>query len=682
MTDRYPAIISGFPHMLHGGDYNPDQWRHVPGIVDEDFRLMELAGVNSASIGIFAWAALEPSEGEFDFGWMDRIMDRLADAGYIAVLATPSGSRPKWLGEKYTEVRRIDRQGRREHCAARHNHCPTSPIYREKVSTINEQLAERYAAHPALGLWHLSNEYSGECFCDLCLNAFRGWLQRRYGTLEALNEAWWAGFWSHTYTDWSQVHPFDFTLDAIGLDWRRFASDQMIDFMRYETAALRRHSTNTPVTTNLMGTFPGLDYFHLAEHIDVVSWDWYPNYADRDMWSKASRHGFTHDLMRGLKQGKPFLLMESSPSNTNWFNPQKIKRPCQHRLESLQAIAHGADSVQYFQFRKGRGGAEKYHGAIVDHVGHEHTRVFEDVVEVGSILKKLDGVVGAAIDAEVAILHDWQARWALEGSIGPGDQQKDYVGTAAAHHRPFWRNGVATDVIHPDMRFDRYKVVIAPMLYMLKPGWTDRLRRFVEAGGTLITTYLTGYVNESNLCFTGGWPGNGLRQLLGIWNEEIDTMFDDDPQSVQFVGANPMGLRGEYGARVYCERIHAEGADILATYGRQFYAGGPAITLNRVGNGRAIYIATRTDDELLNDLYGWLIGDLGLKRAIDSELPKGVSAHERRAGDERYVFLFNYTHEAKVVDLGGETFTDLIDDRRVAGTVELGNLGSVVLKRA
>ncbi len=422
------------PHMLHGGDYNPEQWIDTPGVWDEDMRLMKLAGCNAMSVGIFSWAMLEPEEGVFAFDWMDRVMDNLAANDAYAVLATPSGAKPAWLGHTYPEVRRVTPEGRRQPQAGRHNHCPTSPVYRDKITGINTRLAERYKDHPALLVWHVSNEYGGECFCDLCWAAFRSWLQARYGTLDALNRAWWTTFWSHRYTDWEQIDTLDRSVHGLMLDWKRFVTDQTVDFFRCESAPLRRITPDIPVTVNMMGLYPGLNYWKFAPHVDVISWDSYPRWHSQPDDSQiASSIAFVHDINRSLKRGKPFMLMESTPSMTNWMAVGRPKRPGMHRLSSLQAVAHGSDTIQYFQWRKSRGSTEKFHGAVVDHVGHEHTRVFQDVADLGRILAQLDPVVGTSVAPEVAILYDWENRWALEAACGPRNQDKNYPETCIAH---------------------------------------------------------------------------------------------------------------------------------------------------------------------------------------------------------------------------------------------------------
>jgi len=681
---RHP-IRPGFPRLWHGADYNPEQWLSRPDILKEDIRLMKEAACNVMAVGIFAWAALEPEEGTFTFEWLDRTMDNLAGAGISAILATPSGARPPWMAQKYPEVLRVDAERRRQLYGKRHNHCFTSPVYREKCRTLNTLLAERYGRHPALLVWHVSNEYGGACHCPLCQEAFRSWLRERYETLDHLNEQWWTSFWSHRYSEWSQIEspspigePW---LHGLNLDWRRFTTHQTIDFLKGEIEPLRRLAPGAPVTTNMMGLYDGLDYWKFAPELDLVSWDSYPHWGlPGGDWREAIGVSFTLDLFRSLKQGRPFLLMESTPSMTNWQDVCKPKRPGMHRLSSLQAVAHGSDSVQYFQWRKSRGSSEKFHGAVIDHCGHGNTRVFRDVAEVGRDLQRLEAVAGTSVRPEVAIIFDWENRWAIDDAMGPR-KDKGYVETCIQHYAPFWKLGIPAGVIDSESEFTSHRLVVAPMLYMLKPGVAERLEDFVRRGGALVTTYWSGIVNENDLCFPGGFPGP-LRKLLGIWAEEIDALFPGETNSVIPAPGNPLKLAGSYEARELCDLIHAETAEVLATYGKDFYAGRPAVTENRFGEGSALYIASRNDEAFTGDVMASLAERLGLRHTVAAALPEGVTAQMRSDGENDHVFLMNFQSHEETLDLAGETFTDMMDGGQVSGELTLPGLGVRILRRA
>ncbi|AOK88919.1 beta-galactosidase [Paenibacillus polymyxa] len=683
---KYPPISERVPRMLHGADYNPEQWQHYPEVLAEDIRLMKLAKCNVMSVGIFSWVSLEPEEGVFTFEWLDRILDSFAENGIYAFLATPSGARPAWMSQKYPEVLRVEANRVRNLHGFRHNHCATSPVYREKVRIMNTKLAERYANHPAVIGWHISNEFGGDCHCDYCQEAFRAWVQDKYGTLDKLNHAWWTTFWSHTVTDWSQIEspaPHGETqVHAMNLDWRRFVTDQTADFIKHEIVPLKAANPAIPVTTNLMEFFEGLNYWKFADLLDVISWDSYPTWHDRegDDSRQAAKVAMMHDIIRSIKGGKPWMLMESTPSLTNWQDVSKLKRPGMHLLSSLQAVAHGSDTVQYFQWRKSRGSSEKLHGAVVDHVGHEHTRVFGDVTHVGNALEKLEEVIGTTVPAEAAVIFDWENRWGINDSQGPRNKGVKYEETAEAHYLALWEQGVPVDVIHMDADFSKYKLLVAPMLYMVRSGVGERIQKFVENGGVFVATYWSGIVDEHDLCFLGGFPGP-LRKTLGIWSEEIDGLHDHDRNHILPVEGNELDLQGEYEAVELCDLIHTEGAEVLAVYGSDFYAGRPALTVNRLGQGKAYYIASRNIGLFHSHFYRSLIDDARISKALNVKLPHGVNTAIRTDGVHDYIFILNFTHESQKITLDGRTYADMLENHAIEdGSVQLDAYAVKVLK--
>ncbi|WP_168123501.1 beta-galactosidase [Paenibacillus sp. HB172176] len=689
MIKRYPPINGSLPALMHGADYSPEQWLDQPELLQEDIRLMRLAKTNVMAVGIFSWSALESEEGVFSFDWLDRLLDRFAANGIFAWLSTPSAARPAWMSEKYTEVLRVGANRVRNLHGFRHNHCYTSPIYRKKVRLINSKLAERYSEHPAVIGWHISNEYGGECHCPLCQEAFREWLKAKYGTLEALNRAWWTSFWSHSYTSWSQVespspHGENKT-HGLNIDWRRFVTDQTVDFCRQEIVPLKAANSELPVTTNLMRWYGGLDYRKFADVIDVVSWNAYPEWhqhpSDQGDGDMAAEIAFNHDLFRSIKGGKPFVLMESTPSLTNWQPVSKLKRPGMHKLSSLQAVAHGADGVQYFQWRKSRGSFEKFHGAVVDHAGHEHTRVFGDVADVGDSLERLTEVTGTTVDAKTAILADWDNRWAVNDAKGPRNSGLHYEGTVMQHYRAFWRLGIAVDVIGREDDFSKYKLIIAPMQYMLDDAAGARIEAFVENGGTFVATYWSGIVDENDLCHLGGFPGP-LRRTLGIWSEEIEGLYDHDRNALAFLEGNSLGLSGAFDSHELCELIHLEGAEALAVYRADFYAGRPALTVHAFGRGKAYYLATRASEPFYKPFYTEVAKAAGIERALETELPTGVTAQARTDGENDYVFVMNFSGRAQEIRLDDRRYTDLETGEPSGPKLALDANGVRILKRS
>lgn len=673
-------INDKLPKIWYGGDYNPEQWEADTWA--EDDRMFKLAGIDVATINVFSWALTQRSEDEYDFDWLDETMDRLQRNGVGVCLATSTGAHPAWMAKKYPEVTRVDFNGRKRKFGGRHNSCPNSPVFRHFSRLIAGKLAERYKDHPALLIWHVSNEYGGYCYCDNCASAFRDWLRQRYGTLEEVNKAWNTRFWGHTFYDWDEIVPPNAiseewngnrtNFQGISLDYRRFMSASLLECYKIEYEEIKKHTPNVPVTTNLMGFYPELDYFEWAKHLDVVSWDNYPS-----LDTPFSYTAMTHDLMRGLKQGQPFMLMEQTPSQQNWQAYNSLKRPGVMRLWSYQAVARGADTVMFFQLRRSVGACEKYHGAVIEHVGHEHTRVFREAAELGAELQKLgDRLLDSRSAAKVAIVYDWENRWALDLTSGP-TVALNYVHEVHKYYDALFKLGIQTDMIGVEADLSGYDIVIAPVLYMVKSDYALKVESFVEAGGTFVTTFFSGIVNENDIVTLGGYPGE-LRKVLGIWAEEIDALFPDARNQV--VMKSPIGaLNGEYECGLLCDLIHAEGAEVLATYGSDFYKGMPALTVNRYGKGQAWYVATSPDQRFMEDFMANLAAGKGI--APLAKLPAGVEAAERVKDGKSFLFLLNHNAEEAVVELSEAGGVDLLTDEAVSGSVKLAAKGVSIIER-
>ncbi len=667
MTD-YNAV-----RFLHGGDYNPEQWLEYPEILEADIRLMKDAHVNAVSVGIFSWSFLEPEEGRYEFGWLDRIIDRLTAEGIGIILATPSAARPPWLAEKYPEVLRWNEQFQQEHYGVRHNHCLTSPVYREKVRAIDSAIAEHYAGHPGILLWHLGNEFSGECRCPKCQQAFREWLQKKYGTIEELNRRWWNGFWSSRYTAWSQIEPpsslGQIHNQAMRLDWRRFETEQCRSFIEMERDAVRSFMPEIPVTVNLMNRFLDYDLFSIAGAVDVVSWDYYPGWGAGDDASVAASFAMQHDLMRSLKH-QPFLLMESTPSLVNWHAVNRPKQPGMHLLSSMQAVAHGSQSVLMFQWRKGRGGWEAFHGAVVSHDGRSDTRVFGDVREVGSVLERLTPVLSAAPKAKVCIIFDYENWWSLEQVRAAHPDNMRYVDTVLLFYRALWEKGITVEFqnMSADADFSSYELVIAPMLFMFRNGIEEKLRTFVSDGGTLLTTFFSGQLDADFLAFLGDTP-HGLTDVLGLRAEEIDALYPDQSNTLIFSDGGQAVLRD------LCEIPRDVSAEPVGTYGSDFYRGFPCLTKNVYGKGTAWYLAAKPDQAGVNAVLSRVTAGLDLPRALDQDLPEGVTAAAR----EKFIFLQNYSGAEQRLTLP-RRMKDLISGKETGPEVTLPVNGIMILE--
>lgn len=635
--------------LLHGADYNPEQWLHDPEILARDLEYMKASHSNVMSIGMFSWAKLEPQEGVFDFEWMDNVIENLHKNGISVFLSTPSGARPKWLADKYPEVLRVNGDRKRNLFGARHNHCYTSPVYREKITIINQKLAERYAHHPAVKLWHISNEYGGECHCDYCQEAFRNWLKEKYGTIDELNMQWWTTFWSHTYHDWSEIESpaphGENAVHGMNLDWKRFVSDQTQNFMNHEIAAVRPYNAELPITTNFMYYFDGLNYFKFKNDVDIISWDNYSLWHKREDMAVGLDTAMMHDMMRSIKK-QPFLLMESTPSSTNWQSVSKLKKPGMHLLSSLQAVAHGSNSVQYFQWRKSRGSSEKLHGAVVSHNDRSDTRVFKEVSHLGHLLTELSDIAATNTVSEVAIVYDWENKWALEDSQGPRNKDMGYIEEVQAHYRAFTKQGISVDFVDMECEIDAYKVVVAPMLYMLRAGFEKKMRAFVENGGVLITTYWSGVINENDLIFMGDGP-HGLTDVLGLVSEEIDGLYDDEVNYGQVQKSLAQGkLKGSYSCSMLCDLVHLHGAEAIMTYRDDFYAGRAVLTSHNFGKGEAYHIGSHFEDSFYEDFYSDLANKHRLQTALNVQLPDHVYAVAREHNTKKYIFIHNFSNAA------------------------------------
>lgn len=657
-------VING---LLHGGDYNPDQWLDRPDILEEDIKMMKKAGINSATLGVFSWSVYEPLEGEYNFEWLVDIIDKLYKNGIYTILSTPSGARPAWLDEKYPEVMRVDNYGHRNHHGERHNHCMSSPVYREKVSNIIHKLVEHVGKHPGVIMWHISNELSGECFCPLCIKRFQNYLADKFDNdISKLNHAWWNTFWSHNYNRFDQIEPpfknGENTNLGLNLEWKRFTTWNMNEYMKSEIKIVKELTPNLPVTSNFMQFYGGLDYNVLADNLDVISWDSYPELHNNyeKFYESMERNSFCHAIMRSMKRGKPFMMMESAPGFVNWLPYNKVRRPGVHKLSSMQAVACGSDTVQYFQWRKGRGSFEQYHGAVVDHLGKDDTRIFKEVEDLGTALKKISKTAGTIIEAKTALLYDWDNKWAIEDIKGLSKNTKNYDNVCLNFYSEFLRLGIEMDVISSDRDFINYDIIIAPMLYMLRPGVADRLKEFVNKGGQLLATYLTGYVDINQLCYLGGFPGDGLNELFGIISEEIDTLYPDDKNIAEFTDGSSGIIKD------YAEILRVNNASVLATYGQDFYKGTPVVTANNYGKGTAYYVGARIAQSKMRDIFIQMAQKVGIEY---KKLPLGVEYHKRTADGESYEFYLNNTESSVVVeDVNG---TNLLNDKKVNGILEL-----------
>ncbi|MFB8589888.1 beta-galactosidase [Enterococcus casseliflavus] len=662
-----------FDRILFGGDYNPNQWPKE--IWEEDIRIFKKASINSATVNVFSWAKIQPSENCYDFEELDQIIEKLSTEGFDIVLATSTAALPAWMFKKYPEVARTDYDGRHHKFGQRHNACPNSLVYQKYAERLATKLAERYGENPQVTCWHINNEYGGECYCDNCEKAFRVWLKDKYHTIEALNKAWNMEFWGHTVYEWDEIVlpnalsegiGYDKTAFAgISIDYRRFNSDSLLKNYMMERDAIRKIDPTTPITTNLMGTFKGLDYFKWAKEMDLVSWDNYPSY--NTPWSLVA---MTHDLMRGLKQ-QPFMLMEQTPSQQNWQPYNSLKKPGQMRAQSYQTIAHGADTIQYFQLRRSIGACEKFHGAVIEHVGHEDTRVFRETAALGAELAQLSDIIGTQTQAQVAVIFDWDNYWALEYTSGPTVDLK-YVEQIHRYYRYFYEQNIAVDLVPVDADLSKYKLVAAPVLYMIKEGMQERLTDFVMQGGALLTTYMSGIVDQSDNVHLGGYPGP-LRELAGIWVEEIDALAPEQSNGVSLVNEELSGT-----SNLVSDLIHLENAEALAHYTSNFYAGMPAVTKNTFGDGTVYYFGGQLEDQLQDQLFKTIVKETDITPVIEEATKLEIACRENE--EAKFFVIINFHEEAQPLPEMFVGKTDLLTGKVLSSEMMLTQYTTYIVK--
>ena len=666
-------IARKVPHMIYGGDYNPEQWPEE--VWYEDVRLMREAGVNLVSLGIFSWARLEPRPGEYDFGWLDRIISLLHEGGVMVNLATATASPPPWLAKLRPESLPVTQDGVVLHPGARQHYCPSSAAYRERASELVRRISERYKDHPSLAMWHVNNEYGchvAECYCDTSAEHFREWLRTRYRDLDALNEAWGTAFWSQRYAEWGEILPPrsapTFANPSHQLDFRRFSSDALLKLYEMEKEILREATPDVPITTNFMGFFKPVDYWKWAPREDLVSDDSYPDPSDPEAHITAA---MSRDLMRSLGDGAPWVLMEQTTVRVNWRKRNVPKRPGEMRLWSYGAVARGAEGIMFFQWRQSKAGAEKYHSAMVPHVPTGDSRSWREVSRLGSELGKLDELLGARGEAKTAILLDWESWWALELDSKPSAAVRMRKGLYS-FYKPLYEANVPVDFAHPGSDLSAYRLIIAPNLYLVTDDSVDNVLRYVSDGGTLLMSFFSGIVDGRDQIRLGGYPAP-FRELLGLRIEDFVPMATGEANRLDTLDGK------SYGCDTWADLIHLEGAESLASYTDDFYAGTPAVTRNVFGEGAAYYLGTSPKQRYTKSLLQQVYEEADVRPTAD--VPPGVDAVRRKTEDASFLYLLNHTQEAVEVWLPSPG-RDLLTGKEHGSNLVLDPLQVAILKES
>jgi beta-galactosidase len=673
----HPPLPSG--RLFFGGDYNPEQWPESVWL--EDMRLMREAGVNLVSIGIFSWAKLQSAPGVFHFDWLDRLMDLLAENGIMADLATGTASPPAWLIKLHPDILPTLDDGTVLSHGSRQHYNPSSSAYRAACAEFVTALASRYARHPALAMWHINNEYACHVradYGDETAIAFREWLRARYGSLEALNDAWGTAFWSQHYYSWDEILPPraapTYQNPGQCLDFARFSSDALLECCLAEKRILRAITPDKPVTTNFMEWVKALDYHKWALELDFTSLDIYPEPI------QPSRYplGLSSDMTRCWNPKVPWIVMEQVTTHVNWRTRNATKPPGLMRLWSYAAIARGADGICFFQWRQSRAGAEKFHGSMVGHGNPATQRCYQETKQLGNELARLGELAGTRVHAEVAIYFDQENWWALELPSKPNSDLK-YPRSAGNFHTPLQQANLATDFVFADTDLSRYRVLFAPALYMVKPGVAEKLAAFVAAGGQLVLTYFSGIVDEHDRVHLGGYPAP-FRALLGLEVEEWAVPPDDRATALATTAAGlKLGLPARLASSFWAESIRAETCEVLATFTEGFLAGRPAITRRAHGRGHAWYVGTELDAEGYAALTRVVTEAAGVRARLN--VPDGVEVCERRSADgTRYIFLLNHADTPAIVSDSALQGHELLSASDVTAPLTLPALGVAIIR--
>jgi beta-galactosidase len=666
--------------LLYGGDYNPEQW--PPEVWEEDVRLMREAGVNMVTVGVFAWAHLEPAEGRFDFDWLRRVLDLLAEAGIEADLATPTAAPPPWLTTRYPDVLPVDDRGTRYSHGSRQHFCVCNPSYRRLARRIVQQLAAELGDHPAVRMWHAHNEYACHvpyCYCDHHATAFRSWLERRYGTVQALNDAWGGAFWSQRYSDFAEVLPPRVTPAHANpgqlLDYKRFSSEAFLAEFLEEKQVLKAARPDIPLTTNFMGLRKALDYFVWAREMDVVSTDNYPDPADPDSPALSAMH---YDLIRSLNKNVPWMVMEQTTSRVNWRERNVPKSPGQMRALSYQALARGASGVLFFQWRASRAGAEKFHSALLPHSG-QASPVWAEVAGLGSELARPAPWATTEVQASAAVVLSWPNWWAVESTVSPA-HDLTMVDQLRWMYLPLYRRCVTLDFASPAEDLSRYDALLVPSLYLVTPDEAANIRSYVEQGGTAVISFWSGIVDEHDQVYLGPY-GGPLRPLIGCDILDVAPLAPGEVVQVQWEDGTT--TTASFWLDIAAERQDRQDgpgapAKVLARVTSGPWAGTPVVTRSRYGQGHVYYVGTRLDADGLQRVYD-LVPALRGMADFAAGRPDGVERVVRRSPDHDYEFVINHTDSDCKVLLSAPGY-DVLGERAADGTLALGRRGVAIVR--
>jgi beta-galactosidase len=678
--------------MYFGVDYHPEQWVYPYGGTkdnpeaawEHDAQLMAGAGVNVVRMGEFTWGICEPEEGRCDFGWLKRVMDIFEKAGIKVVLATPTAAPPVWLTKKHPEILPIDEFGLTKHEGTRRAACLNSDIYWNHCKRLVETMATELGAHPQLIAWQIDNSLGGN-FTEASFNEdtrrdWHLWLEAKYETIGRLNDQMGLRHWGQVVTQWDQV-PMPMAAPtihnpALVLDWCRFCSDTIVQFVKMQADVLHELTPDCPVTTNLRPLLHRFDHFDLAEVLDFVSIE-----STAALRPKSAELACEIDMLRSLKKtgirtpdgDAGFWVIEQKAGNVSWQDVNSLVRPGVLRMFAYQLMSRGATAILFFRWRQPRFGTEKFHGAVLPHSGRPEGRIFKEISQLGDEMKLLaPALQGTRVTSETCILYSHDNEWTLQQpmQLNKHFNLREHI---QLFYNAFHDRNIPVDFARPSEDLSQYKLVIAPSLHLLTGGEVDRLKLFVQNGGTLVGTFNTGLVDEHNIAPDTGYPRD-LTDLFGLEVVEFDPLPPGEENHLTFKGTFPTSHL--HPARLWCDLIEPKDSQILATYAKDFYAGRAAMTLHTFGLGKALYIGTQSHQHFYNDLVMWLRGMCNLHPLI--KVPENIEVSMRQKDDTKIYFLLNHQSSPVRVQFY-KPMHDFLTGNTFSGNYDLPPHGVLVL---
>lgn len=631
---------------LFGVDYYPEHWPRERWAVDA--RMMREMGITIVRMAEFSWSKWEPREGEFHFEDLDEVIDILAKEGIDCILGTPTAAPPAWIIRQNPEIQPVDAHGLTRSFGGRHHDCQSNPVYRAHIRRFVTAFAQHYADNPHMVGWQVDNElgnsHGGLCFCPHCEARFRLWLKEKYGSIDRLNECWGTAFWSQGYASFDEVMSPKATASGHNpshqLDWKRFCSDLVAEFHQFQADILRKAAPDKFITHNMMGFSDKVDYCKLGQQLDFASHDQYPGghfHARHDEF-RGDFHAAEVDFIRSTMQ-KPFWIMEQQSGITGWEILGRAPQPGQLGLWAMQCVAHGADTIVFFRWRSCVMGTEQYWHGILPHngvPGRYYREIKAFMAQYAPLLAQLQGAMPRK---EAAILFSYDQEYAF--TIQPHHPDLRYTGHLLTYYSALYRRNIPVDFVHAHQDWSGYKVLIAPLQFLMTPELSAKMHDYVAQGGTLVLDFRSGVKDAHNIAISNDAVPCMVNDLCGLTVTEYDCLRDTS-------GLVRWGDQ-ELPCRCWSDVVELTTAEPLAVYAKEFYAGTPAITRNQCGAGRVYYIGTEMEPALADRFTQELVDATGLAPLLDT--PFGVEAVHRDTADRRFIFLLNHTSESHSLTL-------------------------------